>query len=168
MEIGTGSGSGYGVRCTAVAVWLKLWSAALLQQGWLPHREASGQLPLHAVPWNVPWNAERHRDWRLLVGALVCAHRGGDTAQRGDCPRGDRAETETSADWLPSQPPPFPLAATTPKQCCANPSRHQAREGCATSHGGAQAMSGCSEGAVCRNRFSGKKTQKQAHFRTQK
>ena len=29
MEIGTGSGSGYGVRCTPVAVWLKLWSAAL-------------------------------------------------------------------------------------------------------------------------------------------
>ena len=155
-------------RCTPLAVWLKLWSAALqlARVASAPASPSSGQ----SEPPRRSWNAERHRDWHLLAGAPVCAHRGGDTAHAAwrltaRRPRGDR---DQRADQLPSQPPPFPLAATTPKQCCANHSRHQAREGCATSHGGAQAMSGCSEGAMCRNRFSGKKTQKQAHFRTQK
>ena len=80
-------------------------------------------------------------------------------------PRGD--QTEASADWLPSQPPPFPLAATTPQQCCANSPRHQAREGCATTGGGAGHV-WLFGGAVCRNRFLGKKTQKQRHSQPQK
>ena len=104
-------GSGHEVRCTPLAVWLKLWSAAvqLARVASTPASPSSGQSPLHAVPWN----AERHRDWYLLVGALVCAHRGGDTAQRGDCPRGDHAETETSCRLVA-------LATTTISACSHN------------------------------------------------
>ena len=154
-------GAMYATRCLAQAL---VCSCAAGEGGF-----HTGLSLLWAIaPPRRSWNAE-HRDWHLLAGAPVCAHRGGDTAHAAwrltaRRPRGDR---DQRADQLPSQPPPFPLAATTPQQCCANSPRHQAREGCATSQGGRRPCLVVRR-AVCRNRFLGKKTQKQRHSQPQK
>ena len=82
-------GAMYATRCLAQAL---VCSCAAGEGGF-----HTGLSLLWAIaPPRRSWNAE-HRDWHLLAGALVCAHRGGDTAQRGDWPRGDRVETETGA-----------------------------------------------------------------------
>lgn len=126
-------GSGHEARCTPLAVWLKLWSA-VVQLARVASTPASPPLPPLGNRPSTPF-LERRAPAGTCLRARLCVHTVAETQPsvetgRAWRPRGDR---DHSADQLPSQPPPFPLPATTPQQCCANPPHHhhQAREGCA-------------------------------------
>ena len=119
MEIGTGCPAA-GTRCdvrhslsgSSSGLQLCSW------RGWLPHRPLP---PLGNRP-STPFLERRAQGLAPACGrACVCTPRWRHSPAWRLATRRSRGDRDRRADQLPLQPPPFPLAATTPKQCCANP-----------------------------------------------